>query len=86
MQPKKFDKFLNDVLIYSWRFIVLMLITVLGFMGSRLYTQVDQISNFISTEVVCWKDIEPVRKDIRELRAEIRELNGYLLNMEGNKK
>jgi len=77
-------KLINGRSIYAWRFLVMMLLVLFGFFGTRLYAQIDRNTQSIvalSAASLQSHDIDPLRKDIRELRSELRDVNGYLRDL-----
>jgi len=77
-------KLINGRSIYAWRFLVMLLLMLFGFYGTRLYAQIDNLSQSVvtlSTNSLKARDIEPLRHDIRELRADLKDVNGYLRDL-----
>jgi len=75
------NKLINGRSIYAWRFLILIMLGLFGFFGTRLYASIDRNTATIyglAEHGVSKTDIVPLQADIRELRGEIRELNGYL--------
>jgi len=76
-------KLFNGRSTYAWRFLILIMLSLFGFFGTRLYASIDRNSVAVYELVnsgVSKADIAPLQTDIRELRGEIRELNYYLRN------
>jgi len=75
------SKLINGKSVYAWRFLVLILLGLFGFFGTRLYASIDRNSVAVYDLMkisVSKTDLAPLQTDIRELRGEIRELNYHL--------
>lgn len=73
----------NDRSVYIWRFLVLILLGLFGFFGTRLYAQIDRNQENIykiTKQVVMKSDLEHMQSDIREIRVDVKEINRYLRN------
>ena len=68
---------LNGQSIYLWRVLILILLGLLGFFGTRLYAQMDRNSIAIyeiAKSAVKESDIRELNSNINDLRKEIIEI------------
>ena len=75
------NELMNSSSVYVWRFLVLIMLGLFGFFGTRLYASIDRnsIAVYELVKISAFKtDLAPLQTDIRELRREIRELNYHL--------